>query len=361
MKTAYQKLLRTLAVFAFISVVFSQNSIKYPIIDDGSAITLGMAVEINAAGQINPCEDNDPNVIGIVTAIETSTGTDYYLVSSSDVAIASLPADVLASDDLTTAAGGGLRLAGAGETIVATALEDGDGNPATLERIMIAVDFPRGTSMMKVYDDFLTASNVANTNTESWVDITAGGGATTVVPTNAANHPGIISWSASAIGDRRGLYQGVSGIRLGGGTFRWTAIVFLPTLSAAGNRYVFRIGLGDNIAGAEHTDGVYFEYSDNLSAGDWRGVTANNNVRTYTDLGLAVAANTWYKLQFDVNSNGSSVRFYIDGVYRATVNANIPTAAGRECGANGYIVKSTGGGARIVYIDLIDFTYGISR
>ncbi|MCD6418369.1 hypothetical protein J7M00_06260 [bacterium] len=104
-------------------------------------MSLGTAVKLNSSGQIVPCGDNDPDVIGIITAIESSWGSRYYLVSSSDVALSPLPNTVSIGDKLTTAAGGGLRTASAGEIIVAIALENGDGNSLTLEKIMIALGF----------------------------------------------------------------------------------------------------------------------------------------------------------------------------------------------------------------------------
>ncbi len=130
-----------LLIFTFL---FSQEVVKYQITDDGTELDIGTAVKVDAAGNITACGDNDPDVIGIITAKEVSGGTRYYLVGSSDIALAPLPDTVSVGDKLTTAASGGLRTATGGEIVVAIALENGDGNALTLEKIMITLGFASG-------------------------------------------------------------------------------------------------------------------------------------------------------------------------------------------------------------------------
>ena len=147
----------------------SQEIIKYSILDNGTSLSVGTAVKLNAAGQIEPCGDNDSLVIGLITSKEISGGTSYYLVSSCDVALVPLPSAVSVGDNLTTAASGGLRTASAGEIIVGIAMENGDGNPATLEKVMLTLGY---ASPNKYIANQISSAQRAN----FWVDDTGRAG-----------------------------------------------------------------------------------------------------------------------------------------------------------------------------------------
>ncbi len=128
-------------IFWMACLIQAQEILKYAIPDAGTELDLYVAVKVNAAGQLVECSDNDPDVIGIVTAKENDAGTRYYVVSSSDVVSVPLPVSVLAGEKLTTAPNGRLRDASLGEIIVGIALEDGDGNDLTLERIILTLGY----------------------------------------------------------------------------------------------------------------------------------------------------------------------------------------------------------------------------
>ncbi|MGH8744755.1 MAG: hypothetical protein ACREUY_10810, partial [Burkholderiales bacterium] len=59
----------------------------------------------------------------------------------------------------------------------------------------------------------------------------------------------------------------------------------LPVLSSAADRFIVRAGLGDIAGNADQNNGVYFEYSDNLSAGQWRVCSAAGGVQTKSATG----------------------------------------------------------------------------
>ena len=83
----------------------------------------------------------------------------------------------------------------------------------------------------------------------------------------------------------------------------------------------------ENIPGSE-TSAMYIEYdTDTYGDNNWMGVTAIDYAGgvdlTRTDLGVAVAANTWYV--FRIRRLSSSVEFYVDDVLKATNTDNLPT------------------------------------
>ena len=128
-------------ILLFINYTVAQNIVKYQITDDGTELSIGTAVKIDDAGNIAACGDNDSEVIGLITAKEVDGVNRYYLVSSANIALAPLPNTVLSGDKLTTAAGGGLRTASCGEIIVGIALQNGDGNSATMENVMLTLGY----------------------------------------------------------------------------------------------------------------------------------------------------------------------------------------------------------------------------
>lgn len=137
--------------------------------------------------------------------------------------------------------------------------------------------------------------------------------------------------------------------RLDQGVAYFSTRIRLPNLSNATNRYVIRVGFGDTDT-ADHVDGAYFEYDDAASA-LWRVKTASNSVRTTTPTAITVAANTWYRLEVEVNATGTEAKFYIDGTLVATHTANIPVGSGRDVGAGAFLIKSVGTTARTVMLD----------
>lgn len=119
-------LFSVLIAIALISgVLFAQ--IRNPVFDNGTPVAMGKMVKLNSSGQILVCGDNDPDVAGVVVAVQNIGGTNRYLIASSDVHHGILGATVNAGDRLTTSLGGNLRTASPGDLTVGYALENGDG------------------------------------------------------------------------------------------------------------------------------------------------------------------------------------------------------------------------------------------
>lgn len=211
---------------------------------------------------------------------------------------------------------------------------------------------------MQIYCDYMNGL----TGCPDASSTSGAGAAVAAVVSDAANHPGLVELSTgttttgrAAIG--QSTVVGASPLILGGGTVVYDAIVKIPTLSDATERYIIRLGLCDAV-GADCTDGAYFEYDESASA-NWRCKTASNSVRTTNTSTTAVAAATYVRLTIVVNAAGTSVAFYLDGVEVtggscSPIATNIPTGASRATGWFANILKSAGTTARTAWVDYQD-------
>lgn len=73
----------------------------------------------------------------------------------------------------------------------------------------------------------------------------------------------------------------------------------------------------------EPANGIYFRRTDAAAGGNWFAVTRNTNVETAVDTGIAADA---VDHEFKIIIRGSIIKFFIDGVLKATITTNIPTA-----------------------------------
>jgi hypothetical protein len=139
-------------------------------------------------------------------------------------------------------------------------------------------------------------------------------------------------------------------VLLSSGRVRYTSWVRFPTLSDGTNTYIGCFGFG-NSTGCGHTDAVEFRYTDSVNSGKWRGVCTEDSASTNVDdTGAAVAAATWYRLDFEVNSGATSVEFFVNGTSIGTCASNIPDSNDPLTYING-IIKSVGLTARTVTVD----------
>lgn len=208
----------------------------------------------------------------------------------------------------------------------------------------------------ELYDDFVATSNAGNTG---WTATVSGSGA--AVSTNStsaasvAGRPGIVNLSTGTTTTGhanlgRGNNLG-SGFLIGGGPIKYEAAIYLADLSAVGEEFIIRIGLGDT-TGADQVDGVYFIY-DRLTSVNWIMGTAANSVRTATASSTAVAEDAWLRLTIEVNSAGSSATYYVNGTSIGSVSTNLPSGAARHTGQMCGIIKSAGSTARSYDLDYV--------
>lgn len=168
--------------------------------------------------------------------------------------------------------------------------------------------------------------------------------------------------SANAVGGI-GSAQESDMIAFGSHKHSTTAIINIPVLSTSTDRFVFEHGFSDLRSGTP-TDGAFIQYSDNVNSGKFYGLIYNNNINYTYDLGITVAANTWYKLRTVVNAD-RSVQFYIDGVLKATSGAGEAplgtTSTARRCGLHCLIRKTVGTTTRNLYTDYLNLQIDTAR
>lgn len=175
------------------------------------------------------------------------------------------------------------------------------------------------------------------------------------------DHPGVIGLTTGPTAAGRVFVIGnaTGGLHLGvGGVTRFGSWIMTgPTLSDAINEFVTRTGICSIVLPNTILFGVCLEYQFDQNGGRWQGIT-NDVGETSLDTGITVAASTWYFMAFEVNDDGTSVEFFIDGLSVGTlaVEADIPAGPGFNCFYNTHIMKLAGTSARAIYLDA-DFIY----
>jgi hypothetical protein len=166
------------------------------------------------------------------------------------------------------------------------------------------------------------------------------------------NHPGVVGMSTgtTAAGRVFAITTALGGYNLGAGLTRiGTWLKTSGVLSTALQRYTLRSGLVSINLPNVIIEGCVFEYDDSQNGGRWQAIT-HDGVETSTDTGVLVAADTWYKLEVEINFNGDSVDFFIDDVLVATNTTNIPGPTS-DLFYNTHIMKLIGTLAASMFID----------
>jgi len=202
-------------------------------------------------------------------------------------------------------------------------------------------------SKVTLYEEWIHSSA---TGALGWTSgFTGTGGATAIPAAPEAGRPGIITGIApgSQVGHSTVYLSSgtANGLTFGGGELIYEFSVKSPAAVGVTEDITMRAGLHDAITNTSVTDGVYFEWSADSAGSGWRGVTANNSLRTYTSSTSAITAATWYRLTAIVNAAGTSVTFYVNGVSIGTLTTNIPTTGPRACSPAVTVNKYVTGGS----------------
>lgn len=310
-----------------IAGVFSASSLVNADVAAGAAIARSKL----ASGTANHVIINDgAGVMSSETSLdETRGGTAQTTFATGDTLYASA-ADTLSKRAIGTAG---------------QVLKTGDAG------IPVWEDTNYPTQETRIFEDWHTDA----VGIHRWLDADTGTGVSATGLTVAdTNHAGILELNtgASATGAAIRYLGGVTtgsataGFALGGGvlTFEWLARV--EDLSTAGERYSLMLGLFDTAT--TQVNSVRFLYNDSVNAGNWTISAINASTVTNTDSGVAVAADTWYKLRAVVNAAATSIEFFINGVSVGTVTTNIPTAS---IAPRASMAKTVGTAARQAYTD----------
>jgi hypothetical protein len=191
--------------------------------------------------------------------------------------------------------------------------------------------------------------------------VSGSGGSHDDIP-STAGHPGII-----AVNTQTGTtnYSGIGlnspnddAILLGNGqTWRFETVLRIPTLSAAGQQFQVRAGFTDQ-SNQDPVDGCEFYYSDATNGGRWFGICQAGGGGTFTcDTGIAVVANTWYRLAVVVNSAGTSADFQVNGTSTCQVGpSGIAIGGTQQTSVVDVVHKINGTTARTMDVDYINVT-----
>ncbi len=183
------------------------------------------------------------------------------------------------------------------------------------------------------FDDMLWDTISVNDGPLSLISFgSGGGGAGSTLETGAPTdntYSGMVN-SITGTSNNNTSKAGLEGsggknlIKAGGGIqiIEWR--IRLPILSST-PEYNVKVGLQDGIVAGDPANGIYLQYSNTINSGNWRGVTRNSSTSTNVDSSIAVAANTWYKLRFQINAAGTNVDFFVDGTYIGSSTGTIPT------------------------------------
>ncbi len=213
------------------------------------------------------------------------------------------------------------------------------------------------TNLAMFYEDFLSP-------TAAFIGSASGSGGAVSGPRASASdaaHPGAYRLETGT--DTNGFGNISSSnidnaIKLGGGIATFESVVNLSALSNGTDTYAAAIGLASNAF--QNTlpaaDGIYL-YADSNASANWRIRCQASSVTTDRDTGVPIATG-WTKVAWILNSAGTSVQAYINGVAAgAPVTTNIPTAA---LLFQGIIVKSAGTTSVKFDLDYLKFTIALT-
>jgi len=189
---------------------------------------------------------------------------------------------------------------------------------------------------------------------------------TTTGLTHCNGHWGILRCGTAVVANAiAGIGAGTITDSIIFGTYKHetTAIVYIPILSDATNRFYVEHGFSDNRGGTP-TDAVMFSYTDTQMGGNWGCLAYNNSGLISKDSGVPVVASTWYKLRVLVNVDGTA-EFYINNNKVATVAdfpvGSVGTGSARAT-ANGCTIRKTVGiNARNLDIDYYNLQINTTR
>lgn len=224
--------------------------------------------------------------------------------------------------------------------------------------------FENMSSVAFVFSDFLEPPGGLQADGMQCV---AGGTGFCSTPTagyDFTNHPGVWGLNTGVgVAGRvfllsqflQGFHVGVGGITRHGCWFQSPAIA-----SDAANRFVIRNGFFSMGLPNTVLQGIGFEAIDNENGGRWQAI-CHDGAETSVDTGVAVGTSTYHNFEFEVNTAGTSVEFFIDGVSVATITTNIPSGTGFGHFISEHIMKQTGALNRAAYVDAYYFYQEVTR
>ncbi len=193
-------------------------------------------------------------------------------------------------------------------------------------------------AIWNVFDDFISTIAVASLVTLLFSQLQwhRTNGSIFTYPTGVtSSNPGIVSCNSSIVSPSNAYISGnhspsgnPTSIILGGGEISLNWVIKIDTLSDNTNNYTFQCGLSDSQTGVI-TNGVYFQYSDNINSGNWVGVTTAASSSSTANSAVAVSTAAFVNLGITINAAATSVAFFVNGtqIANSPLTTNIPTAS----------------------------------
>jgi hypothetical protein len=228
--------------------------------------------------------------------------------------------------------------------------------------IDIVEDFNK-TKGIYYFEEFMgSQAGQQNTNYSGVTSTQSGTGAsciTTATITNRTNQQGVVRASTgSTLAGSAGFTYGGQTLFRGTGAITLETYTTIETLSTLVERFYNYFGYVGTGSAVNPNNGIFFLYDEggllgfgaSAASPNWKCVTINSTVRTFTITSIPVVAGQWYKLRININAASNSVEFYIDGVLVATHTTNIPTVA-TATSITSLITKTIGTTARAIQTD----------
>lgn len=138
---------------------------------------------------------------------------------------------------------------------------------------------------------------------------------------------------------------------------RFTRVRF-EDLGTSGENYAYKFGFGAT-SGSDTTmneDGAYIHYNYAENSGGFTLKTHDGSTLTTTNLGSAIAADTWYTLELIYYPHGECVAF-VDGT-RYSTTTTVPNSGNMT--STTQVLKKSGSTSRVVYMSIFEdrWVYG---
>lgn len=233
-------------------------------------------------------------------------------------------------------------------------------NPAT--GLLAYSDFYNISRMVYIVDDFIMYASAGNLVGDNCFPTASTAG--TVAPNTAQTgaNPGVMALPAIASGTYSYIVSSANSDNLitNGGAVYFETIVGADALSDGTNTYTVTYGLMSGNTTGTPSYGIYFQYTNGVNSGKWVCNTAMSSVVTAINTNSTVTT-AFTRLGFILNSAGTSVEFFINGVSQGTTVTNLP--AGNVMRLEWLILKSAGIGTVNGLVDAVKYiqVLGVAR
>lgn len=194
-----------------------------------------------------------------------------------------------------------------------------------------------------------------------WGDLTFtnSGGTTSFLNPNTASSSGYILSTGTVATNVATLSAGKSAppLYFVGHYAKTSVLMSITNTSTSVERHASGIrlygGTGTNAITAANQVGIYAR--DDVNSGAFTAYAVDNASGTSNiSLGVTPTNGQVYLLEIIMNKQGTEYRFFIDGVYRGRLTANLPSAG--IAYPNVFIIKSVGTTARTIGVSKLNFT-----